>query len=224
MATPKEKLEEAIYKGDVSRARRLLPKLTDAERYDGLQRAIGSRSENSGQIAAVLINSGLDFSENDAFLNFAVSQNKLDVAELLINKGSARSFNALDTFAQIGNTAVVQTILSKYPGSDTIRAPMNHALIAAASHGQTDTAKLLVAAGADLNFKNYNGLTAASSAHKFGKTETYDYLRSAGSPEADLQAIEKSKPPTITLNDEEQKSISALQRQRRTQAAKLQWP
>jgi ankyrin repeat protein len=53
-------------------------------------------------------------------------------------------------------------------------------LITAAALGKTEAAKLLINAGADLNYKNVDGSTALHTAAAFGKTEIAKILINAG--------------------------------------------
>ncbi len=61
-------------------------------------------------------------------------------------------------------------------------------LITAAALGKTEAAKILIAAGADLNYQNADGSTALITAAAFGKTEVAKILMDAG---ADLNAQNK---------------------------------
>ncbi len=68
-------------------------------------------------------------------------------------------------------------------GSDLNVLEPSHAstpLITAAAFGKTEAAKILVDAGADLNYQNADGSTALHTAAVFGKTEVVKILIDAG--------------------------------------------
>lgn len=62
----------------------------------------------------------------------------------------------------------------------------NTALMKAAEHGEAETVKLLIAAGADVNAKTDDGRTALWFAGVMGRNDIYDILKTAGTEDTEI--------------------------------------
>jgi len=147
----------------------------------------------SGDIARVeeMLNSGADINEKKAFgtpLHFAAGFGQPGMVEHLLSKGAD-----IDSWVEVGGTPLITAAGSKRKecaeillahganvnatGSTTLNETALHL---AALHGYTDTVKLLIAHGADVEAKDLAGRTPEDTARFGGQEEAARLLRAAG--------------------------------------------
>ena len=101
------------------------------------------------------------------------------------NKPSQQELDAFFDAAGDVNNAVVAEFLDKYPSAADEKNGGRTALVWAAMFGRTETAKLLLKNGADVNGKNEHGMTALMAAAANGYKDLVELLLYQG---ADMDA------------------------------------
>jgi len=179
-----------------------------------------------GDIVRLLLDKGANFNTVDAkhglaALHWAVYHNQQAAVQTLIDKGARpdlkdkRGLTPLVMAAHYAKPEIVALLLDGTPPEEQ-EAAKKSLLLVAASAGRTDTVRLLVEKGADVNARTDNGQTALMLAARAGKKDTVKLLLEKGADadtrdQAGNRALEYAKSDEELMNllfQEENKKIS----------------
>jgi len=178
---------EAIKKGDLAGVREMLardPTLKDVRTSEGIHAAVFALYYGQEDVAKEILAQAptLDLHSAAAVGDLARVEALVDRDPALVGSYSADGFPPLGLAAYLGQRDVVAYLLSK--GADVNQAGRNPgkftALTGAVAEGHYRVAKILVEAGADVNYRYGGGFTPVLEAAQNGDLEILDLLVSHG--------------------------------------------
>jgi ankyrin repeat protein len=140
---------------------------------------------------------------NYTSIMWASANGHADVVELLLSRG-ADTDSLLKLASEYGHTNVVKVLLNN--GINPNDPQNSDSILWASAKGYTDVVELLLSSGADINFKDKNGLTPLILAAKYNKLDTVELLIAKGAniPENIDKLLENASEETklffINLN------------------------
>jgi len=160
------------------------PNTPNAEGQDGLYVALRDGSLKAAQALAEWPKTDVDrrTPKDETPLMIACLHGQIDMARRLIARGAdvnKTGWTPLHYAATQGDVAVIQLLLDESAYIDAESPNGSTPLMMAAMYGTPESAKYLVAAGADPTIRNQLGLTAADFAARAGRSDLAQALKAA---------------------------------------------